>query len=305
MIRLGLIVSKTLSSLLVEMLKSANGTSSVEVSVCYTDEVGKGGLFSKVGKYLRWFAFAIKNDVLCLVYIDKAQLRVARFARMMGKKVIFFWIGTDVWHLAKGDLAYKDVAHAHVADGSALVNELAECGVEASSVLFVPKIDMSLGTMPREHAIMLNIPDDRLEFYNYPLALELIKDFPDTKFVVVRSNNPSLYEAPNVDFRGSVPMEEMDAIYDDVSIIWRYPEHDSLSLVSMEALAKGKYVLSRFPFPCATTIETFDDGEAALRELLSTKPQCNLEGHEYAASYFTQEAAGTVLLKRVASLMEQ
>lgn len=261
-------------------------------------------VISKIKGYLNHMNNIRNCDVVCFVFVDSLALRLAKFAKAIGKKTIFFWIGSDVYHLRERKFGIAPKADLHLADGEELVNELSELGIKAESVLIAPNIADSVAQMPQEHAIMLNIPDDRLEFYNYDDAINLIKKFPHTKFVVVRSNSPELYDFPNVDFRGIVAPDDMDAVYNDISIIWRFPKHDSLSLASMEGLIKGKYIVSHFPFPMATQVDTFEDSVQELQKILKTEVKVNNAGRIYALANFTQEASGKEFARQLNGIIE-
>lgn len=290
--KLCLVTTPDLSILLQEAMGKTVLSEGWVVSNSSPSDVEGKTVLSKIWRYIKMMVAISKCNVVCFVFVDERAVRLMKFAKMLGKKVVFFWIGSDVFRLMEGSLKPTSEPDIHVADGDGLVGELRDCGIISQSVPIVPNISSSIAKMPQHHSVMLNIPDDRLDFYNYDAAVSLIRMFPDTKFVVVRSNSPELYDYPNVDFRGVVDPENMNDVYDDVSIIWRFPEHDGLSLASMEALTKGKYIISRFPFPNAMQAETFEEGVEQLRKLLEGTPYVNEEGRQYALQNFTQESSG-------------
>lgn len=245
-----------------------------------------------------------KYDALCFIYVGENTSLYARLAKLSKTKVIYFWIGTDVYELMSGKLSKKEVAYCakvdlHLADGDFLSGELADQGIKSSVAYIVPSLRVEASHMPKEHGVLLNIPDARLDFYNYPLLLDVVRSFPNLKFIVVRSEQPELYEEPNIDFRGKVASEEMARIYDDVSIILRFPEHDSLSLASMEGIARGKWIISRFPFPTSIQVADFGEIESTLRDLTEVPPVINQAGIEYYNSHFTPAEAGDMLLEKL------
>ncbi len=60
----------------------------------------------------------------------------------------------------------------------------------------------------------------------------------------------------------------------------RLPEHDSLSAMVLEALARGRYVIYSEEFPFTETAGNFDEARDALARLLANR-QPNYSGAEY------------------------
>ena len=94
----------------------------------------------------------------------------------------------------------------------------------------------------------------------------------------------------------------MANVYDQISIILRIPEHDSLSLVSMEGIARGKWIISRYPFPTSLPAKDYEQIKESLDLLLSESPQINQSGIEYFNEHFTQEKSGESIVQALEGL---
>lgn len=242
---------------------------------------------------LIWYAVAITSaltvDVVCFLYVDNPAANMNHVCKILGKKVIYFWIGSDVY----GELKHRTQIiksgpqpDIHIACAQNLIDELESLGAESELVYVPVSLPPQIAKMPDKHAVLLSIPDDRAEFYGKKISKQLICDFPDVDFHIVRSSRPDWYEAPNVVFHGVVSHAEMDSIYDKISIAFRFPEHDSTSMFLSEALMKGKYLISRFAFPHAEIVNSYEEAADALRDVLKKPLVPDAFGHELALSEF-------------------
>lgn len=245
-------------------------------------------------------------DIVIFIFPGKYANFFSKIAKWAKTKTVYFWIGSDVLKLQKEgrskSASFRNAADLHLADGEALQKELGDLGIESTVAYIVPSLEIKPSSMPEQHAVLLNIPDNRADFYNIDTCLRLANDYPELHFVAVRSNNPDLYPHQNIHFEGSVPPEEMANVYDQISIILRIPEHDSLSLVSMEGIARGKWIISRYPFPTSLPAKDYEQIKESLDLLLSESPQINQSGIEYFNEHFTQEKSGESIVQALEGL---
>lgn len=258
----------------------------------------KEGTTSFVNRMARLFVFGIKVlsvDVAYFTYIEKQTGIYARIAKLLGKKVVYHWAGTDVLnylHHPEWLKKWHPKVDIHLAYAPNLQKELATLGVESKVFTIVPKLKLEPASMPENHAILLCIPDDKpglAEFYGYEEMKKVIEAFPNLEFVVVRSSHPEKYQYKNVRHMGVLTWEEMEDIYNKISIVIRYPEHDGLSLLLMEATIKGKYILYRHELPHTIHITSCEEICAALRTLINTPPTVNIEACEYGVKTYNQD----------------
>lgn len=279
----------------------------LEPSRAIQEKCDKGSFVAKIRKRL-YIAKAIAEiDVLCVVYVSSKSLLYARIAHTLGKKVVYYWLGSDVYSLLKGELKEsvargKGIVDLHLAYGANLVEELAPFGVSAKVLVTPATLSEVLSPMPSRHSVLLSIPDARKDFYGYEPLIRLVKDFPDVPFHAVRTAQPDLYDLPNIVVEGVLSPEEMEKVFDEVSIVIRYPEHDGTSLILMESLFKGKYLISKHEFPHAVLARTYEELVEALSEALKRPLEPSLDNHEYANNYFTQKAAGKKWNEMLSSL---
>lgn len=225
--------------------------------------------------------------------VDRAFAR----AKRLGKRTIAYWIGTDVYKCLNGieKLPNLDNIDMHLAVGERLIKELAELGISARNLFPGTAISNEYANLPQDHAVLVNIPDSRAQFYGYDNIIRLIKDYPNTRFIVTRSEKPSLYDFSNVDFRGLLPPEEMERVFDEVTIVLRIPEHDSIGASLKDGLAKGKQVICNYDFPCTHLATTYKELCKQLEMIISKPPILNTEGHDYVMRELSEERTRELL----------
>lgn len=267
---------------------------------------------SLVRKVLRTFEYvrAIwrmrKVDVVAIVFVDHRSRNWMRIAHALEKKCVLYWIGTDVMNLADGTLdpAGLNKADLHVALGEENLKELSAVGVDAALSPLVSYLPTRCAEMPDHHSVLLSIPDTRKSFYGYSDLMRLVDSYPDVEFRVVRSNQPECYKKPNIVFEGMLDRDQMDAVFDRISIHIRWPIHDSMSVMLMEAALKGKYIISRNSFPVGTVVGDFEGLCKALEDAISRPLSPCIENREFALANFTQKSAGIRLGRLLDSLFD-
>lgn len=254
-------------------------------------------LFSKLIEVLKFFVRLLRVDVLFICYPVRWTSLAIWMAKLMKKKVVLYWIGTDVLNLLDGKIRIDNANNADLvlACSNQLVSELIELGITAHLLYTPTDLDERIVPMPNEHAVLLNIPDSRKEFYGYETICKLIEDYPDTRFIITRSNDPSLYPFPNVEFRGMLDRDGMEKVFADTSICIRYPKHDGMALSIVEAMAKGRTVICNQPVPFTLLARTYDELSQALDRALSTPPSINFRAHDYALEEFSRNKCRNTL----------
>ena len=83
----------------------------------------------------------------------------------------------------------------------------------------------------------------------------------------------------------------MEEMYRKISVLVRLPEHDGLSLMLMEALAKGKQVVYRYEHPGAVAPASMDIDavDRAFCSVIEKAPELNLVGHDYVLEHYAPE----------------
>ena len=257
-------------------------------------------LFGRALGFLEFLWKIGRVDVLLCVYVDKSAARRSRIAKLLNKKVVFYWIGTDCYDALRGMDARETLSAAARADlnlgcGPSAIGELEELGIGAVEYITPPKLDSAISKMPDRHAVLISVPDGREEFYGYPALRRLIDDFSEVTFHVVRSSKEELWPGENVVFWGVLDNDQMNEVFDRVSIVVRFPEHDSTSMILMESAVKGKRLISRNAFPMAWVAPDYESLCACLREALKEPVEPHRDIHNEALDLFGREKAGNRL----------
>lgn len=247
-------------------------------------------------KRIVYFAQQIYSaDIVYFMGITNFTGILARIARIMNKKVIFHWLGTDVWKCLQGEnhICKKSyLADKHLAYSENLKEELTTFGIDAEVYTLSPSgLSLKAAKMPSEHAVLLSIPDATKEFYGYNELVQVIQRFPELPFYVVRSERPDFYPWKNIKFCGILDRKEMDEIYDKISITIRYPLHDGLSLIMMESTIKGKEMIYKFNHPYSNKVSSCEEICETLERILKKKPEVNLHASEYGINNYSQEVS--------------
>lgn len=250
-------------------------------------------------KLLKTWCFlkSIKNvDAIYKVYTDTDLNWYFLLARLAGKKTITHWIGTDVLVAKKKKKSYITklgmwATDVHLACSSLLKDELNELGINSYEIPIVPtKMFNDSSLMPKKHSVLVYAPEGKELFYGMEYVKHLAIEYPEIQFHIVANSRDSL-SMKNVIFHGKLSLDEMNEIYDQISILFRFPEHDGLSLMLLEALAKGKYVIYPYKFPYVNTPETreLDDVKDCFSNIVNNLPKINYEGSKYVREIYNDK----------------
>ncbi len=252
---------------------------------------------------LRHRLLALRDILWCdTLYLvsgrDLTSVKLLRLAMMLKKKFILHWIGTDVLQATEAfrenqKVMNEQYPHIDLVCAQHLQTELLQIGVQALYVPIVP-LDMKFEALepPKTHAVLSYIPHSRESFYGMEKLKALAKRHPEIPFYIVANNGENdTDKLPNVHYQGTVGRQEMMELYRRCSILLRYPEHDGLSMMLIEALGLGRQVIYSYPFPCVLTPNDNSDEaiNSVFQEILSAPPKVNREGSEYVRQQYSNE----------------
>lgn len=232
-------------------------------------------------------------DVIYSVSGRELNSLYMRLAELLRKKIIIHWIGTDVLEALSQPPRKIHSGCTHLAGSELLREELETIGISSVVIPIVPtNIKFSPLPMPERHAVLVYIPEDREDFYGMPLLKKLAGQFPDITFHIVANsgkNDKSPY--PNVSYEGMLDFTAMRVLYAKCSILFRYPQHDGLSMMVLEAMGTGRTVIYKYKFPYAKTPsdDTLPSILKTFEEVLSTPPHLDREAIDYVNSSFSME----------------
>ena len=226
---------------------------------------------------------------------------VGLIGKLVRRPVLWHWFGSDILTFKKrkgwsGVLQEKSVkrwASGHVADSPELAQELKAMGIEAPVVRLLPKfIEADIEPLPATFTVLSYWRDDRRDFYGGNILLKLADEFPQFKFLVANASGKGEPPRPNVEFLGF--QTDMPALYRRCSALFRLPEHDSLSAMVLEMMARGRYIIYNKPMTGCHFAIDLDQARAALVDIArSTGP--NLAGSEFVRETFSIDKEKQVL----------
>jgi glycosyltransferase involved in cell wall biosynthesis len=237
----------------------------------------------------------LKCDMIYFVSgTDISKSAFLKLAVFLKKKIIVHWIGTDVLTYTKRYNETQTVINKdciNLAGSDLLQRELRQIGIESKVVPIVPT-DFAFRSleMPEKHAVLAYIPANREEFYNMPLLKKVAKHFSNLDFhIVANSGENDSEKLPNVYYHGYLNAEQMNELYKKCSILFRFPEHDGLSMMLLEALGYGKSVIYRYEFPFAEypKDENFESIVESFEKILSENPKVNQDAVNFINTEFS------------------
>ena len=238
------------------------------------------------------------DTVYHLYGVDLNRVVLLRIAKLLKKKIILHWIGTDVMEATEQyqkdhRILNEQYPHIDLADAEYLRTELEDIGIHAA---FVPIVSFDLNypvqPAPEKHMVLSYIPETREQFYGMEILKELARRHPEVPFCIVANDGKNdSNKLPNIHYMGRVGRQEMAELYGKCSVLFRYPKHDGMSVMVLEAMGLGRQVIYRYPFAHVITPEndSIEAIDAALQKVLSEPPKVNQEGSDYVKREFTKE----------------
>lgn len=224
--------------------------------------------------------------------------------------VIMNWVGTDVLKAidsAKNGnaiQAYIDNA-THYCEVQWIKDELAEIGIQPEIVNFASfdkKFDLVLPE--NELTVLTYISDGRPAFYGIESIIALAKEFSSVRFLIAGTKAEKYEPLPeNVKALGWV--DNMGELFDQSHVCIRFPEHDGLSNFILEALARGKEVLYRYPFENCRYCPDYDKLESEMRAIAESYKKGDLKVNSRGADFIAQEFSSDVILKGLINRFKQ
>lgn len=245
----------------------------------------------KIDRYRRY-----KNIVKLLSSINRSDIFYAigntdlfflLLAKSLGKPIVRHWIGTDVLAQLNHNNSLTNrlsnkLIDKHLTTVSWLQAELQSVGIQSEMVAIVSNdISFDLLSPPRDHRVLVYLDEKRPDFYGAGLTVRLAQHFSNIPFEIIGTRGESFPELTNITCHGWVTPQEMNELYKDISVLLRIPDHDGLSMMVIEALAKGKQVVYRYEFPHCITADNFKKAARALGAIFSKPPVLNRKGHEF------------------------
>lgn len=238
-----------------------------------------------------------------------------RLLQLRRRPTVIHWVGTDV-QIAAEEYAHGNASDRvrrqplHWCDAPWLVDELAALGAHGEYVpLPIVGLAQEAPPLPERFRVLLYLPVDAFdrEVFDMDALLRLPEAMPETGFVLIPSTAATLPSPlpPNVTAPGWV--EDMDALYREVSAVVRLTSHDGTSFMVLEALSRGRQVIWTFTMPGVTVACGFEAVLAALRAMAQQHAAGDLAlneaGTRFAREEFDPQRAEVAIDRRLQALL--
>lgn len=203
-----------------------------------------------------WLRLARRSDVVVIVHygcIGDYTQRQLHIAKLCGCMLVRWWVGTDVLNclrspdIARAARSLDPAVDLNLAVAPHLVEELASIGISAQYSPSVCNL-ATVGLVPPGRlpsSVLVYLPTDRRRFYGEHLVVAAAEANPDLGFTIVSDDSHALAHLPNVRSLGWI--EDMERLWPQVGLLLRMTEHDGMPRMVLEALARGRYVIYRWP----------------------------------------------------------
>lgn len=194
--------------------------------------------------------------------------RLINACRLFGRTTIKHWVGSDVMRLHEDKVRRQiDLGFVHnFVVAPWLGEELRQAGVSADIVPLSPIGDEPELPLPDgQFTVLSYLPDHKFEFYGGPAVYAAAAALPDVRFIVVGGDGAVHPAPPNVTMLGTI--DDMSSIYARTHVLLRFPQHDGLSYMVLEALNCGRHVVWTHPIATGRVARTSDEVVLRVREL--------------------------------------
>ena len=213
-------------------------------------------------------------------------------ARIRRLPVLVIWAGSDVMRGKEGQTSYAQRSElVHIAVAPWLVDELKDAGISAQYIPIIGVRPYLGAELPKEHfGVFTYLPEPRRDFYGRSHVYEVARGLPDVTISVIGAGGPDPQAPPNIRFLGW--MRDIKPIIDDSVVLLRATEHDGMSLVVLEALARGRYVAWKHEIPGVRCVATAKDTLSYLKRLrechLAARLSLNTDGIKYISEAYEE-----------------
>lgn len=212
-----------------------------------------------------------RSDVWYTIGEPKSYEFLEATARILCKPRVMHWVGTDIQVAREHPKIVADLKKQHVvhlAEVEWTAKELRDMGLAAHIAPLPPRLTApDVPPMPDLFTVLLYIPRTRAHFYGSPQCEQLIRSLQKEKLRFWVVGGGCLNTDPQAPVENLGFQHSMGAIYPQCSVLLRIPERDGLSLMVLEALAFGRYVVWPQAFPFVNTVSDYGSIENMIREL--------------------------------------
>lgn len=250
----------------------------------------------------------LRSDVWYSIGSPVTDRWVYLFARLLRKPRVIHWVGSDIEYFRNTKGLHKQLRNTgikHLTEVTWTADELRKLGLSSDIVpLPLRHYSGSLKPLPERFTILLYLPKTRPDFYGKREYERMLRHFAssDMRVFVVgggRLNAPEGVEVHNLGWR-----DDLRAIFEDVTVLIRLTPRDGLSLMVLEALSFGRYVMWSKPFPYSTQIGSRNDLIDAVEALLERHRAGTLVPQREAAEMIRSQYSSELAVDKILAAWE-
>jgi glycosyltransferase involved in cell wall biosynthesis len=208
-------------------------------------------------------------------------------ARLLRKPRVIHWVGSDIEYFRNTLSLHKQFRSngiKHLTEVSWTAEELRELGLQSEIVpLPLRHLSSTVKPLPERFTIMLYLPKSRPEFYGKRKYEALLREFAAEQLRVFVVGGGDLRAPDGVEVVNLGWRDDLSAVFEQVTLLIRLTPRDGLSLMVLEALSFGRYVMWSKPFSHCIHIRSRQDLMTGVRELLDRHRAGQLQP-QYAAA---------------------
>jgi hypothetical protein len=225
------------------------------------------------------------------------RARVLELALALHKRVVQYWVGTDVLFAAdavRSGTAIRRYADRcrHVCEAPWTRDELTEVGIRADVVPVAPMSSVAPedeATRDPTELSVLGYVGPRHDFYRLDRFVRLAGDFPELRFRIAGTEGAA--GPANLEFVGWT--DDPSELYRDCAVFVRIPEHDGYSSSAREALAWGRHVIASYPYPHCRHVTDYgslrDELASLVADFEAGRLRANRAGRAFVLDEFGDE----------------
>jgi hypothetical protein len=248
------------------------------------------------GGQARFLAALPAADAVFCHWGTLARARTLELALALHKRVVQYWLGTDVLFAADAARSGSALARyaggcAHVCESSWTRDELAAIGVHAKVLPVAPMGSIApedeATREPGAFTVLGYVGRGREDFYRLDAFRHLARDFPELTFRIAGTDGAGRPAPSNVELLGWA--DDVSDLYRDCAVFVRIPEHDGYSSSVREALAWGRHVIASYPYRYCRHVTDYASLRAELHTLQRRFEAGRLRSNERGRNFVLRE----------------
>ncbi len=230
------------------------------------------------------------------------------FARLLRKPRVIHWVGSDIEYFRNKKELHKQLRNGaikHLTEVTWTAEELRDLGLSSEIVpLPLRHYSGAIKPLPKRFTILLYLPKSRPEFYGKREYERMLRHFASEKIRVFVVGGGKLEAPVGVEVHNLGWRDDLRAIFEDITVLIRLTPRDGLSLMVLEALSFGRYVMWSKPFPHSIHVRTRSDLIDSLQTLLDRHRAGVLEPQLDAAEMIRTEYSSELVVDKIVAAWE-